>query len=136
MRRHSTDPTIPTAQDAMLAESTRAALAAGRDLTTRQLPPFVTRLLMDILRETAAGRAVTLVPSEAEVTTQEAADILNVSRPFLVGLADSGVLNVRKVGTHRRLLLADVLAYKAHQFAEREKALDEMLSTDQELGLL
>jgi excisionase family DNA binding protein len=91
---------------------------------------------MDLLKETAAGNAVTLVPVEPEITTQQAADLLNVSRPFLVGLIDNGILRARMVGKHRRLPLGDVLAYKADQFAKREQALDEIVAFDQELGLL
>ena len=149
-RRHR-DPLIPSDHDALLAEAARLALersealdealhvqinTAGHQVTTVDLPPVVTRLLMDVLRETAAGNAVTLVPVEAEITTQQAADLLNVSRPFLVGLINKGTLAARMVGKHRRLSLRDVLAYKADQFTKREQALDEIVATDQELGLL
>jgi excisionase family DNA binding protein len=95
----------------------------------------VTRLLMDVLKETAAGHAVTLVPVGAEVTTQQAAALLNVSRPYLVGLIDKGELPARMVGNQRRLPLKDVLAYKADNFAKRSKALDQLVAHDQELGL-
>lgn len=136
MRRHSVDPVIPSAQDVKLAELARAALAAGQRFTTDELPSNVARLLMDILKQTAAGNAVTLVPVEAEVTTQQAADLLNVSRPFVVRLIENGTLPARMIGKHRRLLLTDVLAYKADQFTKREQALDEILAMDQEYGLL
>jgi excisionase family DNA binding protein len=151
MPRHHSDPIIPSDQDAVLAKAARLALersealdealhlqinTAGHKVATLDLPPVVTRLLMDVLKETAAGNAVTLVPVEAEITTQQAADLLNVSRPFLVGLIDNGILPARMVGKHRRLPLRDVLSYKADQFAKREKALDEIVAIDQELGLL
>ena len=150
MPRHHSDPIIPSHQDALLAEAARAALEHSEALdealhvqinttgheATLDLPPVVTRLLIDLLRETAAGNAVTLVPVETEMTTQQAADLLNVSRPFLVGLIDKGVLAARLVGKHRRLSLRDVLAYKAEQFSKREQALDEIAATDQQLGLL
>jgi excisionase family DNA binding protein len=136
MRRTPIDPVIPSAQEAVLAQTARAALAAGQKFTKDDLPPIVTRLLMDILEETAAGHAVALVPVEAEITTQQAADLLNVSRPFLVGLIDNGTLPARMVGKHRRLLLQEVLTYKAERFARREHALDEMVAIDQELGLI
>ena len=136
MHRIPIDPVIPSAQEAKLAETALAALAAGQRVATDDLPPIVTRLLMDILEETAAGNAVTLVPVEAEVTTQQAADLLNVSRPFLVGLVENGTLPARMVGKHRRLFLRDVLAYRADQFAKREQALDEIVAFDQEFGLI
>jgi len=145
------DPIVPSDQDAILARTAQLALerseplgkslhvqinAAGREVTTLDLPPVVTRLLMDVLRETAAGRAVSLVAVEAEITTQQAADLLNVSRPFLVSLIENGTLPARTVGTHRRLLLSDVLNHKADLFVKRSKALAEMVAIDQELGLI
>ena len=136
MNRSATSTQIPSPHEARSAEAARAALAAGQAVAAGDLPPIVTRLLMDILRETAAGKAIALLPIANEVTTQQAADILNVSRPFLVGLVEKGVVPARKVGKHRRLHLSDVLAYKSRQFEQREQALDEMAGIDQELGLL
>lgn len=136
MQRAHIDPILPSDQDSLLAARARSAIAAGRNVTMQDLPPVVTRLLMDILEETEAGNAVALVPMEAEVTTQQAADLLNVSRPFLVGLVEKGALPARMVGKHRRLPLRDVLAYKADQFAKAEKALDEIVAFDQEYGLI
>ena len=150
MRQARIDPIIPSNQDALLARTAQLTLergqafdkashvqinAVGHETTTLDLPPVITRLLMDILKETAAGNAVTLVPVHAEVTTQQAADLLNISRPFLIGLIENGTLPARLVGKHRRLPLADVLAYKADNFAKRSKALDELAAYDQELGL-
>jgi excisionase family DNA binding protein len=150
MPRTHIDPVIPSEQDAVLAETARRTLeqneasdkplhlqfsAAGHELMTLDLPPVVTRLLLDILKETAAGNAVTLLPVEAEVTTQQAAILLNVSRPFLVGMIDNGVLPARMVGNQRRIPLKDVLAHKADHFAKRSKALDQLVAHDQELGL-
>jgi excisionase family DNA binding protein len=109
--------------------------AAGREVTTLELPPIVARLLMDILKETAAGHAVTLVPYEAEITTQQAAELLNVSRPYVVGMIDRGELPVRMVGNQRRLPLKDVLAYKAENRAKRLETLQELAAQDQKLGL-
>jgi excisionase family DNA binding protein len=145
MPRTRIDPIIPSEQDAALAETARRTLeqrdAAGKPLHLSagghelDLPPVVTRLLLDILKETAAGRAVALVPVEAEITTQQAADLLNVSRPFLIGMIDKGVLPARMVGNQRRLPLKHVLAYKADHFAERRTALDQLVAYDQGLGL-
>lgn len=136
MHRRQIAPVIPSEQDATKAADAREAIAAGRNVTMRDLPPVVTHLLMNILEETAAGNAVTLVPVEAEITTQQAADLLNVSRPHVVTLVDNATLPARLVGRHRRLLLRDVLTYKADLFAERSKALDEIVAIDQQLGLI
>jgi excisionase family DNA binding protein len=149
MPRTRTEPTIPSDQDAARAQEVRRALekysadrkalrvqiAAGRRAETLDLPPVVTRLLMSILKETAAGRAVTLVPLAPEITTQQAAELLNVSRPYVVSLIDKGTLPARMVGNHRRLPLQDVLAYKADSRAKRRQTLRELVTLDQELGL-
>lgn len=147
MSRIHIDPILPSGQDAQRAKELRHALehqdAPSAPLrvqlsggTALDLPPIVSRLLMDILEETAAGNAVTLVPVESEVTTQQAAELLNVSRPFLVGMIEKGLLPSRMVGKHRRLPLRDVLAYKAENFAKREQALKEIVAFDQEFGLI
>lgn len=136
MSRTPIDPIIPSDQDAVLAAIARRAIDAGREVTIRELPPVISRLVMDMLKATEAGSALSLVPFEAEVTTQQAADLLNVSRPFLVRLVENGTLAARMVGTHRRLALRDVLSYKADQFERRESALDEIVASDQEFGLI
>jgi len=144
------EPTVPSAQEAARAAEVRRALeqqhagnqavrvhvaAAGDVDTPLDLPPLVARLLMDILKETAAGHAVTLVPFEAEITTQQAAELLNVSRPYVVGMIDKGALPARMVGNQRRLPLKDVLAYKAENRAKRLETLQELVALDQKLGL-
>ena len=150
MARAQTDPTIPTDQDAVLArEASRildASAASEGALRVRlietgdaapatlELPAAAARLLKDLLREMAAGHAVTLVPIESEITTQQPADLLNVSRPYVVGLIDQGKLPARMVGPQRRVMLADVLAYKVESKA-KASALREMVAIDQELGL-
>jgi excisionase family DNA binding protein len=151
MTQSHIDPVVPSDHDAMLAKAARLALsgsdapdkalhvqinAVGREVTTFDLPPVVTRLLMDILKETEAGKAVSVVPVDAEVTTQQAAAILNVSRPYLVGMIDKGVLPARMVGNQRRLPLQDILAYKADNRAKRRETLRQMTALDQQLGIL
>jgi excisionase family DNA binding protein len=99
------------------------------------LPPGALRLLVDMLTQLGQGRAVTLVPQNAELTTQEAADYLNVSRPYVVSLIERGKLPARKVGTRRRVAFEDLLRYDEQQRAQRRAALDELARIDQELGL-
>ena len=99
------------------------------------LPATAVRLLGALLVELAKGNAVTIMPHHAELTTQEAADLLNVSRPFLVGLLEDGHLPHHKVGTHRRVRFADLMTYKRRRDAESEEALRELAALSQEMKL-
>jgi len=108
--------------------------ARGRD-EVATLPPMAVRLLVDLLTEMAKGNAVTLIPVHAELTTQEVANLLNVSRPHVVQLIKAKQLPARKVGTHRRVRFADVQAYKARSEGERNKALEALARQAQELDM-
>ena len=99
------------------------------------LPAAAVRLLGALLTELAKGNAVTIMPHHAELTTQEAADLLNVSRPYLISLLESGKLPHHKVGTHRRVRFADLMTYKRARDAESEEALRELAALSQELNL-
>jgi len=99
------------------------------------VPRDALKLLSHILAEMAQGNAVTLIPIHAELTTQEAADMLHVSRPYVVRLLEEGHMPHHKVGTHRRVLLRDVMAYKARSRTERSQALDALTAQAQELHM-
>jgi len=99
---------------------------AQRAEQTIDLPAGVIDLLVQILEEMAAGKGVTLVPVDAELTTVQAADVLNVSRPFLLKLLDQKAIPHRKVGTHRRIRMEDVMNYKNAIDREREKVLEQL----------
>lgn len=141
---------IPSAADRATASETSRLLAPllkrprplhlhivgprGRD-ETATLPPMAVRLLVDLLTEMAKGNSVTLIPVHAELTTQEAANLLNVSRPHVVQLIKSKQLPARKVGTHRRIRFADLQAYKARAETARNEALDALAREAQELNM-
>lgn len=99
------------------------------------LPRQAIALLRDILSEMAQGNAVTIVPTHAEMTTQEAANILNVSRPYLVKLLEEGKIPHHKINKHRRIRFEDLMQYKQQQDAESVAALDELARQAQELGM-
>ena len=98
------------------------------------LPAGAVKLLQTILTEIARGNAVTAIPVQAQLTTQEAADLLNVSRPHLIGLLDKCEIPHHKIGAHRRVALNDVLEYKLKVDARREAALAELAELGQELN--
>jgi excisionase family DNA binding protein len=100
-----------------------------------ELPTSALRLLVDILSELAEGNAVKVVPIHAELTTQEAADMLNVSRPHLVKLLESGVLAFHKTGKHRRIRFADLMVFKAEQDRASTQAMEALAKQAQELQL-
>ncbi|NER98804.1 MAG: helix-turn-helix domain-containing protein [Symploca sp. SIO1B1] len=144
-------PTIPTETDAKISEASSRILAHhlhfqqptqsiklveedGSEQTV-EIPIKALHLLVDILSQMAQGNAVTLMPIHAELTTQEAADILNVSRPFLIKLISSGELPYRYVGRHRRIRFEDLMNYKESIDQQRMQTLDELAAQAQELNM-
>jgi excisionase family DNA binding protein len=99
------------------------------------IPPVALRLLVDMLTQLGQGRAVTVLPQNTELTTQEAADYLNVSRPYVVKLIEEAKLPARKVGSRRRVAFEDLLRFGEQQRARQRAALDELARIDAELGL-
>jgi excisionase family DNA binding protein len=106
------------------------------DAITLEIPAAAVQVLAHLLAEMADGNAVTLMPIHAELTTQRVADLLGVSRPFVVKEIEAGRLPARKVGTHRRVLFKDLAAYRRRSERGRQAALDELAELDQELGLI
>lgn len=96
------------------------------------LTPGLSKLLTELLRHVGSGNAVTLVPVSQMLSTQQAADILNVSRPFLISLLDKGEIEHELVGRHRRIRAENLFAYKRERNAKRGKALDELAALDGE----
>jgi excisionase family DNA binding protein len=138
---------LPSEEEAKLARESGRLLAAfvgrgravrlkvviGKDTIT--VPVAALRLLVDILAQMAEGNAVTIMPIHAELTTQQAADFLNVSRPHLVGLLERSEIPFRKVGTHRRILFKDLHAYREKSIETRRAVLDELSKQAQELRM-
>lgn len=100
--------------------------------TEVELPPALGQLVLDVLTHVALGEMVTFIPYGAELTTKEAADLLNVSRPFLVKLLESGEIPFHKVGSHRRIQSDELLAYKANRDQDRKSALKKLQNLGQE----
>ena len=107
--------------------------AAGEE--TVEIPAQALQLLREILDQMARGNTVALTPVQAELTTRQAADLLQVSRTFLVRLLDEGRIPCRKVGSHRRVRTEDILAYRRDTESRRRDALDELTAQDEKLGL-
>ena len=145
------EPVAPSEMDSLVARESARALApmlesakgtmqlhvikpSGEDETVT-IPKVAFRLLLAVLTEMASGNAVRLIPHQAELTTQEAADLLNVSRPYLVRLLDEGRIPYHRVGTHRRILFKDLMFYKAEHRRARKATLNHLSALDQELGL-
>jgi excisionase family DNA binding protein len=140
------EPEKPNDQDIELAREAGPRLATladkGEAVELRVgkgeplvLPALSARLLADILTLIGEGKAVAVLPVDTELTSQQAAEVLNVSRPYLVKLLDEGKLPHRKVGARRRVLLCDVLAYKKQVADARAKVLDELAAQAQELNM-
>jgi excisionase family DNA binding protein len=141
----------PTEADALLARESSRLLATrklGRRSSVRiqvlddgkedepvTVPASALRLFLHLLTEMSQGNAVTLIPTHAELTTQQAADLLNVSRPYLVKLLDEGKIPCRTVGKYRRVRLDDLMAYKRKDDNARAKVLDQLTAEAEELGL-
>ncbi|ESR22782.1 hypothetical protein N177_3919 [Lutibaculum baratangense AMV1] len=138
------DTIIPDEAETELAVELSRALSLRKngplrvrldDGTELALPRSASRLLEHLLAEMSRGNAVTLIPVHAELTTQEAADFLNVSRPYLIKLLESGDVPYHKIGTHRRVRFADLEAYRRQIESRRNRAMDDLADQAQDLEL-
>ena len=142
--------TVLDEHDAALAQAAQRCLVAaldhsraprirlqadGKGMPSVELPPKALRLVADMLGMMAQRQPVVLLPQKMELSTQDAAAFLNVSRPFVVKQVDEGRLPCRKVGRHRRILFDDLLAYQQALREETEAALQALADQAQALGL-
>lgn len=144
------DPIQPSPHDSLLATRSRAALASEMRESDPcdavavkvhgmaepvSVPASAFRLFMEILDEMSQGNALVLIPYHRELTTQEAADLLQVSRPHVIKLLDGNAIPHRKVGNHRRVRFDDVMRYKHTIDTDRLAVLDELAALGQELDI-
>ena len=146
------DAVSPSRDDSALAQESSRSIAriisksANAPLSVRvsaddgnetvvTIPASAFKLLGDILTHMAMGNAITLIPVHAELTTQEAAELIGVSRPFLVEQLEKGDIPYRKVGTHRRILFRDLMEYKRTMDHKRLETLGELAAEAQKLNL-
>lgn len=126
------DTALLDAAAALLRSGDEVALAANGD--TVALPAEL-RQLLAVVRTMRRGQAVTLAPRGQQLTTQQAADLLGISRPTLIKLLEQGRIPYETPGRHRRLRLSDVLAFQQIRRAEQQRALADLAAESQELGL-
>jgi excisionase family DNA binding protein len=121
---------------ATAAESEGVTRVTGPNGETIDLPAPAFEALQAVAQAMASGQTITLIPHDQELTTQQAAEILHVSRPHLVKLLERGDLPFHKVGTHRRVRMQDLIAYRGIRAEERRRQLDELTRLSDELGYL
>jgi excisionase family DNA binding protein len=145
-----TDPLSPSETDVELAKESSRKLAPltalpsstielqfstnPKKLEKVTLPKGAVQFLVHMLTEMAQGNAVTLMPIHAQLTTQQAARIVGVSRPFIIKEMQAGRIRYQTVGTHRRILFKDLMAYKQECINRHNKAMNELVQEAQELG--
>ena len=148
---HNFETVSPSEADAVLARESSRRLAKlklgrkssiriqvlddGEEAETVAVPASALRLFLHLLTEMSQGNAVTLIPTHAELTTQQAADLLNVSRPYMAKLLDEGKIPGRTVGKYRRVRFDDLMAFKQKDDDARSKVLDQLTAEAQELGM-
>ena len=131
---------MPSSEEGQIRELHRvlqlgSSALIGADGEKIELPPSIHELLKNILRDMQAGLAVSLVPEKQQLTTQRAAQILGISRPFLIKLLDAGDIPYHRTGSHRRVYLQDLLVYKKRRDEARHLALNELAREAYAAGL-
>jgi excisionase family DNA binding protein len=141
------EPFVPTHAESLIAKEAvtklKPLVLTGVDVKIRveraetvvSLPARAVALIVELLETMADGKTVSLIPYEAEITTNQAADFMNVSRPFLVGLLEKNEIPYRMVGSHRRILMADLLDYKKKSDVRRRAAIGDMVAHAQRNNL-
>lgn len=140
------EPLVPTEKEVLLAREFQRQICGMKfgkkdsiglqvEGMTVSVPTGAFRMLVEAVCGMAEGKAVAMIPVDEEVSPQEAAGLLNVSRPFAARLFDEGAIPSRKVGTHRRALTRDVLAYRQREKEARLKVLDELAAEAQQLNM-
>ncbi|MBX9667859.1 MAG: helix-turn-helix domain-containing protein [Candidatus Obscuribacterales bacterium] len=124
-----------TQLDAAKSSGETFVMATSKSGVQFELSEGAFSLLVKILSEMAKGNGIMVVPIHAELTTQQAADFLNVSRPFLIGLLERGEIGFRTVGRHRRVRLEDIVNYKKQIEERRLQSLDDLAAQAQELNM-
>lgn len=132
---------VSSQDDQVLAREAQQLLSATQitlqaDGQTVELSPALSRLLSEVLEQLGTGQSLTILPADQELTTQEAADLLGVSRPFFIEkVLEAGKLPYRRVGKHRRIRLDELLDYQQRDLAEREAIVAQLTWESQDLGL-
>jgi excisionase family DNA binding protein len=143
MRRTTPDPVaLPASEEEqvqalrkLLKREGKARLVGKGGEPMLELPDAVFGLLLQILEDMQQGKAISIVPVTQDQTTQQAAEILGLSRPFLVKLLEDGAIPYHKVGTHRRVYLRDILQYKEQRDRERHRAIRRIAEAAEEAGV-
>lgn len=129
------DCALESTLQAQQSGNTSPPALIGPDGAQVPIPLSAYRALHEIVHHMAQGNSITLVPRPTELTTQQAAEILNISRPFLIRLLDGEEIPYRMAGTHRRIKLEDVLEYRERRSGKRRSAIERLAEKSQELGI-
>lgn len=123
---------IANLENQILFSEEIALLTNGQEI---KVPSIISQTLIEVIKILNRGDSITLIPMDKELTTQQAADILNVSRPYFVKLLENGEIPYRKIGSHRRVIMQDLMEYRVKRINNRKDKLKELVDLSQELKL-